>query len=90
MNTLIEEVDFDDAIKAGSLGRTGSLKRLTDNAIEADSLCDADCLDLTASQALSRSVWLRLADTSPYGLGDVKAQVILTQLIHKLPAFCMA
>ena len=48
-NRLIEEVDFDDAIEAGSLGRTGSLKRSTDNAIEAGSLCDAGCLDLTAS-----------------------------------------
>ena len=90
MNRLIEEVNFDDAIEAGSLGQTGSLKRSTDNVIEAGSLCDADCLDLTASQATSRSVWLRLAGTSPYGLGDVEAQVILTRLIHELPAFRMA
>ena len=79
-----------NAIEAGSLCRTGSLKRSTDNAIEAGSLCDAGCLDSTAPRASSRSVWLRLAGTSPYGLGDVEAQVILTQLIHKLPAFCMA
>ena len=29
-----------------------------DDTIEADSLCNADCLDLTASQAISDSVWL--------------------------------
>ena len=51
---------------------------------------DTGYLDLTVSQAPSRSVWLRLADTSPYGLEDVEAQVILTRLIHELPAFRMA
>ena len=80
----------DNAIEADSLGRTGSLKRLTDNVIEAGSLCDTGCLDSTASRASSRSVWIRLAGTSSYDLEDVEAQVILTQLIHKLPAFRMA
>ena len=77
------------------------MKRSTDNTIEADSLCqtgslkrstlndDTGYLDSTVPRAPSRSIWLRLADTSPYGLGDVEAQVILTQLIHELSAFCM-
>ena len=77
------------------------MKRLTDNVIEADSLCwtdslkrltlndDTDYLDSTVSQALSKSVWLRLADIASYSLEDVEAQIILTQLIHKLSAFCM-
>ena len=73
----------DNAIEAGSLCRTGSLKRSTLNG-------DTGYLDSTVPRAPSRSVWLRLAGTSPYGLGDVEAQVILTRLIHKLPAFRMA
>ena len=53
---LIEEINFDDTIEADSLSWTDSLKRLTDNVIEADSLCDADYLDLTALWATSDSV----------------------------------
>ena len=37
---------------------------------------DTGYLDLTVPRAPSRSVWLRLAGTSPYGLEDVEAQVI--------------
>ena len=66
------------------------MKRLTDNIIEADSLYetdllkrltlndDTDYLNLTVSQALSRFIWLRLADISLYNLEDVEAQIILT------------
>ena len=60
------------AIEAGSLSngcQTGSLKRLTLSG-------DTGYLDSTVPRAPSRSVWLRLAGTSPYGLGDVKTQVI--------------